>query len=219
MVVMTPFLVYDWAMTIAWAASDQSILHPSSAPVSAVSVSPTPTSAAPSASSATARTSRSRLDPSLPAKTSGSRPDRSLPVSTQDPPQTTNTASSEPSGGLSTAAKEGIGIGAGLGALLLLSILVGLLVFRRRRRRKQAAEQIFHQDTSHPPAMQYFNGNTLEYYEKGQRSPSELANNGQRCPAEMANGVNDPRYSRGNHELDAMKYNDRPRVYQAELQG
>ena len=132
--VTTPFLAYDWAITVAWASSDLDSFKPASAPLAPSDTPPATASAAPTGG----LSSRPRLAASTLSPTGAIS---SHPV-TGSPPITGSPSSPTSAGGLSTTGKVGIGTGIGLGCPLILLLLALFVLMRRKKRQNQEAARV-----------------------------------------------------------------------------
>lgn len=190
--VATPFLAYDWAITVAWASSDLDSFKPLSAPLSLFGATPTTGSAAPT---------------NVP-------PSRSQPAAST-PSHTGPTSNHTSASVLSTGAKAGIGVGAGLGCLLVFllgAILVVML--RKQRRNRRAAGQMEHGgeasrfQSSAPILPVFTNQGDPKYGDQYKYTHAEMEGTGR-----------GQQYPFAKPELEDTRCGERYRSTQAELEG
>ena len=206
--VTTPFLAYDWAITVAWASSDLDSFKPASAPLLTAGVQSTSAPAAP----ASVPTRRSHPATSTASAASAA----STATQTEDlgSHSTTSAASPTSASGLSTAAKAGIGVGAALGCLLIL-VLVAILVLmlRRQRQKRRDAEPGGHGQAAW--RVQSSSTGNSSYFANQARAKQ----NGSYPYSEMDGARPDQQYPYAKPELEDSRGANPSRYYQAELAG
>ena len=212
--VLTPFLAYDWAITVAWASNDLDSFKPASAPLLTAGSQSTSTSAAP----ASVPTRHTQSATSITSITSIASIASNASTATQTGDFGSHSTTSAPSptsaSGLSTAAKAGIGVGASLGCLLILVLVAILVILLRRQRQKQRDAG----PVGHVPAawrVQSSSTGNSSYFAK-----QAIANkNGPYPYSEMDGARTGRQYSYAKPELEDPRGADLSRYYQAELAG